>query len=214
MVPSPLLLAAVERSAAADRDQGVLEGAALLVVRVDVAGDDGGDAEIAGELPQGGDTAGVAPLVRALELDVEAVFERGFDAGCCVRIARSQAVSCAAGQTDEAVGVGEQRLERQLGRERLGALLRPRAGVRLGEQAAEVRVSLRRLDEQGDVRTAGQRQLGAGDRPDAERLGCMGELERAADGVVVGERKRLVAEVGGAGGELVGQRGAVEERIR
>jgi hypothetical protein len=42
----------------------------------------------------------------------------------------------------------------------------------------------------------------------------VGELERAADGVVVGERERLVAEVGGARGELVGQRGAVEERIR
>jgi hypothetical protein len=42
----------------------------------------------------------------------------------------------------------------------------------------------------------------------------VGELERAADGVVVGERERLVAEVGGARGELVGQRGPVEERIR
>jgi hypothetical protein len=31
---------------------------------------------------------------------------------------------------------------------------------------------------------------------------------------VVGERERLVAEVGGPRGELVGQRGAVEERIR
>jgi hypothetical protein len=42
----------------------------------------------------------------------------------------------------------------------------------------------------------------------------VGELERAADGVVVGERERLVAEIGGTGGELVGQRGTVEERIR
>ena len=58
----------------------------------------------------------------------------------------------------------------------------------------------------GDLRT--------GDRPDAERLGRVGELERAADGVVVGERERLVAEVGGARGELVGQRSAVEERVR
>jgi hypothetical protein len=61
------------------------------------------------------------------------------------------------------------------------------------------------------VGAAGHRQLGAGDRADAERLGRVGELERAADGVVVGERERLVAEVGGARGELVGQRGAVEE---
>jgi hypothetical protein len=39
------------------------------------------------------------------------------------------------------------------------------------------------------------------------------ELERAVDAVVVGQRERLVAELGGACGELLGQRGAVEERI-
>jgi hypothetical protein len=42
----------------------------------------------------------------------------------------------------------------------------------------------------------------------------MRELERAADAVVVGERERLVAEVRGPRGDLVGQRGAVEERVR
>jgi hypothetical protein len=86
--------------------------------------------------------------------------------------------------------------------------------VRLGQQPAEVRVALGRLDEQRDVSASCKGDLGAGDRPDAERLGRVGELERAADGVVVGERERLVAEVGGARGELVGQRGPVEERIR
>jgi hypothetical protein len=39
------------------------------------------------------------------------------------------------------------------------------------------------------------------------------ELQRAVDAVVVGQRERLVAELGGARGELLGQRGAVEERI-
>jgi len=42
----------------------------------------------------------------------------------------------------------------------------------------------------------------------------MCELERAVDAVVVGERERLVAELGRARGELLGQRRAVEERIR
>jgi len=56
--------------------------------------------------------------------------------------------------------------------------------------------------------------LGAGDRPDAERLGSVGELERPVDAVVVGERERLVAELGGARGELLGLRGTVEERVR
>ena len=120
----------------------------------------------------------------------------------------------AAGEADEAVGVLEQRLERQRRRQRLGALLRPGARVRLGEQPAEVRVALRRLDEQRDVGAALERDLGAGDRPDAERLRRVGELERAVDAVVVGERERLVAELGGARGELLGLRGAVEERVR
>jgi hypothetical protein len=40
------------------------------------------------------------------------------------------------------------------------------------------------------------------------------ELERAIDAVVVGERERLVAELRRARRQLLGQRGAVEERIR
>ena len=215
VVAAPLLLAAVERGAAADRDERVLECATPLVVGVDVAGGDGGDAEVAGELSQGGDAAGVAALVRALELDVEAVPpERRRDARGSVRILRPQAVPCAARQADEAVGVREQRLERQLRGKGIGALLRPGARVRLGEQPAEVRVALRRLDEQRDVGATVETDLGAGDRADAERLGRVGELERAVDAVVVGERQRLVAELGGARGELLGLRGPVEERIR
>ncbi len=45
--------------------------------------------------------------------------------------------------------------------------------------------------------------LRAGDRPHAERLGRMRELERAVDAVVVGQRKRLVAELRGARGQLL-----------
>ena len=63
------------------------------------------------------------------------------------------------------------------------------------------------------MRAAAQRHLGAGDRADAEGLRRVRELERAVDAVVVGERERVVAELGGAGGELLGLRGAVEERI-
>ena len=59
-----------------------------------------------------------------------------------------------------------------------------------------------------------ERDLGAGDRPQPERLRRVRELERAVDAVVVGQRERLVAELGGARGELLGLRGAVEERIR
>ena len=215
MVAAPLLLAAVEGGAAADRDEGVLEGCATVVVRVDVAGGDGGDSQVAGELPERGIAAGVSALVGALELDVEALTTEGrCHTGGSVRVRDSEAVSRAPGEADEPVGVRNERFERQLRREGLGALLRPGARVRLGQQPAEVGIALWRLDEQRDVAAARNGDLGARDRPDAERLGRVGELERAADGVVVGERERLVAEVGGARGELVGQRSAVEERVR
>ena len=85
--------------------------------------------------------------------------------------------------------------------------------VRLGEKAAEVRVTGRRLDEERDVRAVGKRRLRARDRAQAERLRRMGELERAVDPVVIGERQRLVAELDGTGGQLLRLRGAVEERV-
>jgi hypothetical protein len=64
------------------------------------------------------------------------------------------------------------------------------------------------------VRAAFEIELRAGDRAQAECLRRVGELERAVDAVVVGERQRLVAELGSARGQFLGLRGAVEERIR
>ena len=64
------------------------------------------------------------------------------------------------------------------------------------------------------MRSARERDLGAGDRPHTEVLRRLRELERAVDPVVVGERERLVAELGRPGGELLGLRGPVEERVR
>jgi len=39
------------------------------------------------------------------------------------------------------------------------------------------------------------------------------ELQRAVDAVVIGQRERLVAELGRSCRQLLRQRGAVEERI-
>ena len=64
------------------------------------------------------------------------------------------------------------------------------------------------------MRAVRQRHLGAGDRPDAEVLRGVGELERAVDAVVVGERERGIPEFGGADGELLRQRRTVEEGVR
>jgi hypothetical protein len=86
--------------------------------------------------------------------------------------------------------------------------------VRSRDQPAEVRIPLRRLDEDGDVRAVGERQLGARDRADAEVLRRVRELERAVDAVVVGERERRVRELRRGDDELLGERRAVEERVR
>ena len=82
-----------------------------------------------------------------------------------------------------------------------------------GEQTAEIRVTRGRLDEQRHVGAADERYLGAGDRADADELRRMGELERAVDAVMVGQRERLVAELGRAQSQLLGVGSAVEERI-
>ena len=57
-------------------------------------------------------------------------------------------------------------------------------------------------------------QLGAGDRPHAAVARRLCEDERAAQVVVVGQRERLEAELGGLQGELIGLGGAVQERER
>ena len=195
----------------ADRDEDVLERGAAWMVRVDVAGDDGLDARVRGEVAQERVAAGVAALERALQLDVEALRpERARELGGGVRVADAEPVAGAAGEADEPfVQLGEQSpVERR--RQQL-AFLRPRVRVRRGQQAAEVRVALRRLDEQGHVGAADEGHLGAGDRADAGELRRVRELERAEDAVVVGERERLVAELGRTQCQLLGVRGAVQE---
>jgi len=108
----------------------------------------------------------------------------------------------------------------------------PRSRMRCGKEAAEIRVAAPALHEQRHMSTyprsgagkagtcAGwlrrayatvQRDLGAGDRPHAKELRRVRELERAVDAVVVGERERLVPELGRARGELFRLRRPVQE---
>src|SRR4029453_500796 len=62
-------------------------------------------------------------------------------------------------------------------------------------EPAEVRVPLLALDEERHVRAVPERDLRSGDRPDAERLRGVRELERAEDAAVGGERTRLVSDL-------------------
>ena len=175
------------------------------MVRVDVAGRDRLDSERLGEVAQLEVPACVPALVGALELDKEAVAAEGlYETRRGVGVAHCEPIAGAAGETDEAFRVlrEERRVER--GRQQLRlAPERARVCVRSREEAAEVCVAARRLDEQCHVRAAAKRYLRAGDRPDADCLCRVRELERPAHPVVIGERERLVAELGGRERQLL-----------
>ncbi len=122
-VPAPLRLAALERRAAADRDEDVLEQRAPRVVRVDVAGRDGLDAEVLGEVAQETEPTSISALVRPLQLDVEAIAAEGArELRRRVRIEQPEPAAGTAGQADEPlVQLGDRR-ERHRGRQRLAVL--------------------------------------------------------------------------------------------
>ena len=126
VVAAPLALAAVERGAAADGDEDVLQRGAAAVVRVHVARSrSSATSSVSARSRSARVAARVAALVRTLQLDEEAVAaERVREPRCCVRVAHREAVARAAGEADEPfVQLLEQLLvERR--RQRLAVLLR------------------------------------------------------------------------------------------
>ena len=67
------------------------------------------------------------------------------------------------------------------------------------------------LAQQREVVAVVERQLGAGERSDAERLSGLSELHRAVEAVVVCERERHVTLLGGRACELDWVRSTVEK---
>ena len=117
-------------------------------------GDDGLDAGVRGEIAQERVATRVAALERPLQLDVEALApERARELGGGVRVADAEPVARAAGEADEAVVQLREQRRVERGRQSSPSF-GPRLRVRGGEEAAEVRVALRRLDEDGHVRAA------------------------------------------------------------
>ena len=153
VVAAPLRLAAVERGAAADRDERVLERGAARVVGVDVAGRDGRRrrgrgraraARRAGGRRRARTAAGArrrsgrgrTPARRgaaAFGLVTPSPWRAQPERQTRPSFRSSSDSSGSAGGSGSVPG------------------LRPRARVRLGQQPAEVRVALRRLDEQRHV---------------------------------------------------------------
>jgi hypothetical protein len=151
VVAAPLGLAGLERRVVANGDEDVLEAGTLRRVRVGVPGRDGRDAERLREVAQRRVAAGVAALVRALQLDVEAALEGARERGGGVGVADGEPVPGAAGQADEPLVPLVEEREVKCRRQRRLHRLRARVRVRRGQQPAEVRVAGRGLAEQRDV---------------------------------------------------------------
>ena len=217
-IGAPDLVRAVEGGAVADRDQHVVQPVPRACVIVRVARRHDAEARVPRQRDQGAGEGQVAPHVVPLQLDVEALRAEhrptplgegpGRPPPPMPERPRQQAVA-AAGEDDEPrVALLE------------GGEVEPRVApvgapeMRRGEQAAEVGVAFGGFGEQRDVRAVGERHLGAGDRLEAEPLRLLRERHRAVQPVVIGERERREAQLGGRERELLGQRGAVQKRER
>ena len=129
-----------------DCDHRVLEQRAPAVVRVHVPGDDGLHADRLRELPQPRVPLRISPLVRALELDEEAVTpEDRRELGRAVAVADREPLPRAAGQADEALVVGGEQVPVQARRDRLCRFWTS-FRVRGGQEPAQVRVAAWGLD--------------------------------------------------------------------
>jgi hypothetical protein len=91
----------------------------------------------------------------------------------------------------------EQRIEAERGGEGFAARARAGAGMRLGQQAAEVSPSRRFGDQEGEVEATTElvaviadRDLGADDRTDPHPIAGAGDLHRNADVVAVRQPER------------------------
>ena len=84
--------------------------------------------------------------------------------------------------------------------------------MRLRDQPAQIRVSLRGLGEQDELRPVAQRDCRAGDRLDAKGLRGVRERERAVNAVAIGQREGRVPEAVCFGEELVRRCGSIQKR--
>ena len=207
-VAAPHGLGGVQRRVVAQRHERVLQRGARARVRVDVPRRHAREPEPRGERGQPAVERAVVALERALELHAQPVAPEGGQQPPHRRLV-AHALPRAAAQAHEPGGVLLDRLQRHR-RRRLVPL--PRVRVRAREDPAEVAPALRVLHQQRQVAAVVEVDLRAVDGAQPERPGRLGELHRARDGVVVRERHRPVAQLGRGARQLVGQRGAVQER--
>ena len=223
-VAASLAVGSVERQVAADRDERVLQERAARMVGVDVAGGDGRQArrlgepvQIAGERPV---PAGAGAL--KLDVDVAGAVDANEAPGSRLGIAQPAggdeagyvAVAGAAGQAHQAGRVRREVSGVERGGHGPPVRRRPGGGVGEGDEPAQVRVADAGLGQQGQVGAVGEGELRAGDRAHPRLLRRMGERERPAEPVMIGEGDRRVPVRGGLLGELLRRRCPVEEAER
>ena len=193
-------------------DEGVLEGRArgawawtlpLATQRSSRRARERGERAVAGA---------VAGEERALQLDAQALAAEGLAQRAHARLVVDAALRAAAS------GSGAPRRARRSPRSETAGGEGSRGRSRVWAWASVSRRQRLRQprslgDQQRQVAAVVEGQLGAVDRPQPDRAGGVGELHRAVDAVVVGQRERAVAQLERGGGELLGQRGAVEERV-
>ena len=197
----------IERRVVAQGDERVLQRRARERVRVDVAGRHRRHAQPLGQPGEPAVARAVVALERPLQLDAQVLAPEGGQQPPQRRLV-VHALARAPAQADEPGGVLLERLQRH-GRRRLAVIAR--VGVRAGEDATEAAPALLRVDQQREVAAVVEVDLRPVDRLQPEPLGGLCELHRAAQPVVVGQREGAVAQLGRRAGQLLGQRGAVEE---
>jgi len=234
-VAPPHLLRGIEGEPMAHGHQGVLQERPAGRVGVHVASGHHGHAHVAGQRLQRAGQRAVAAKPRALDLhpcavrpeDAHQPPEHGLGLRAPAPRERRghQPMARAPRQARESLVVRGQGVQRQQGitRPPIGRIARVRMGH--GDEPAEVAVPPRIDGEEGQVPFLGalvtvtdrggrHRELGSRYRTHSRCCRGVGELQRSAQAVVVGERQRGVAEIGRAVGHLRGQRRAVEEAER
>ncbi len=173
-------------------------------------------------------------MERTLQLDAKRLTPEGRQQRTSGRLIVNAALRTAR-QADQPLGVLGEVGDCQHRREQTPPARRfARVRVRPREEPAEVAPAEPIANQQGDVprparrligitqrhslalracrRRIGQVHLRPMDRAQAERRRGLGELHRSRDGVVVGQRQRLVPALQRGYDQLLGQRGAVQER--
>ena len=175
-----------------------------------VPGRDARDAESLGDPRQPPVASAIVAQERALQLDPQMPAPERFEQAPQRELVADAAKRTPA-QANKPLRVIENLAQRHpCLRWRSRLFTRVRVGAR--QDPAQVRPAPRVLDEQRQVATVLEIDLRTVDRAQAERPRGHGELHRTRDRVVVGQRKRFIAQLERSRHELVGKRGAVQER--